>query len=62
LDEPTKLLLCDAQTSGGLLMAVRPQRASRLEEALHEAGVETAAVVGEVVDRAAGGAVLEVTA
>ncbi len=61
-DEPTKLLLCDAQTSGGLLIAVRPQRAVRLEEALHDAGVETAAVVGEVVDRTAGGAVLEVTA
>ena len=62
LDEPTKLLLCDAQTSGGLLMAVSPERSAKLQDTLHDAGVGTAAVFGEIVERKAGGAVLEVTA
>ena len=61
LDEPTKLLLCDAQTSGGLLVAVSLERSAKLQHALHDAGVETAAVVGEIVDRKADGSVLEVT-
>jgi selenide,water dikinase len=41
-------LLCDAQTSGGLLMAVDASRADAFIGALHEAGVLHAAVIGEV--------------
>jgi selenide,water dikinase len=40
-------LLCDPQTSGGLLMAISPDRADRLVEALAERGHE-AAVIGEL--------------
>jgi len=38
-DEPTRLLLADAQTSGGLLVAIAPARAAALEEALAGRGV-----------------------
>ena len=44
-----QLILCDAQTSGGLLMAVPPQRAPKLLKTLQQAGVETAAVIGEII-------------
>jgi len=38
-DEPAQLVLCDAQTSGGLLIAVDPAHADRLIAALAERGV-----------------------
>lgn len=46
-------VLCDPQTSGGLLMAVPGERASELLEALVGRGVAPA-VIGTVVDGAAG--------
>ena len=49
IDGPTKLLMCDAQTSGGLLMAVPPDRVDDLMEELKASGVETRATVGEVL-------------
>ena len=49
IDDFTRLLLCDAQTSGGLLMAVPPEKQDRLLSELRTAGVETTAVVGEVL-------------
>ena len=62
LDEGDRLLLCDAQTSGGLLISVEAGRVGRLVEALEAHGVSTAAVVGRVVERAeAGGAAIRVT-
>ncbi|MBV8153306.1 MAG: selenide, water dikinase SelD [Candidatus Eremiobacteraeota bacterium] len=39
-------VLCDAQTSGGLLMAVAPDRAAALLDALVTAGVEHARAIG----------------
>ncbi len=42
-----QVVLCDAQTSGGLLMAVSPRRRSRLLAALRERGV-LAAVIGRL--------------
>ena len=42
-------LLFDPQTSGGLLIAVAPDDAERLVDALRANGVESAALVGEVV-------------
>lgn len=42
-----QLVLCDAQTSGGLLIAVDRDDASRLEDALHRGGV-MAAPIGEI--------------
>ncbi len=42
-------ILFDPQTSGGLLIAVAPEKADTLLGRLHGAGVEEAAVIGEVV-------------
>jgi selenide,water dikinase len=52
IDELTQILLADAQTSGGLLIAVAPERARALEDALRARGVETIARIGEFVPRA----------
>ena len=49
IDEASKLLLCDAQTSGGLLIAVAAGNLARLLDALETRGVETAAVIGEIL-------------
>ena len=43
-----QLLLCDAQTSGGLLAAVSPERVPRMMESLREGGVFDATVVGVI--------------
>ena len=43
--EPLRRLLCDAQTSGGLLIAVAPDRAQGLLAELRDAGL-TAAEIG----------------
>ncbi len=47
-------LLCDAQTSGGLLMAVDEEKAADLVAALHGAGYDAAAVIGTVTNGPAG--------
>ena len=52
LDETTRLLLSDAQTSGGLLIAVAAEKRERLLRTLEAEGVAHRAVVGRV--RAAG--------
>jgi len=44
------LLLCDAQTSGGLLMAVPGERETELVEMLHGRGVSWARSVGDIVE------------
>ena len=46
-------LAADPQTSGGLLMSVAPDRLAALLSALERRGVETRAVVGDVVARTA---------
>lgn len=52
--EEQRTILCDAQTSGGLLIAVDPAATARLVEALKQEQTPAAAVVGEVVDGTAG--------
>jgi selenide,water dikinase len=47
VDARTRLILADAQTSGGLLITVPPSRLARLQSALREAG-DFAARIGEV--------------
>lgn len=47
VDPVTRLLLCDAQTSGGLLMAVPPSAVAAVEKALEGSGV-TAARIGRL--------------
>jgi selenide,water dikinase len=48
LDKAAKLFLCDAQTSGGLLIAVPPARANALRRKLRASGVQTVATIGEI--------------
>jgi selenide,water dikinase len=54
LTEDDKLLLCDAQTSGGLLISVPEARLPQLLAALESRAVATRAVVGSVGVGAAG--------
>jgi len=49
-----QLLLCDAQTSGGLLLAVPAAQAEALVAALEAAGTPAAAIVGEITRAGAG--------
>ena len=48
LTKEDELILCDAQTSGGLLAAVPADRAERLLAALRAANVSGAAVIGRI--------------
>jgi selenide,water dikinase len=50
IDEATQLLLCDAQTSGGLLVAVPAAEAGPLTAELDARGAPCAAVIGHLVD------------
>ncbi len=54
VDEPAQLVLCDAQTSGGMLVAVAPDRADALVAALQAAGTPCSAIIGRVEDGPAG--------
>ncbi len=58
LEEWQRLLLCDAQTSGGLLLSVTESDAEPLLDALLGRGVD-AAEIGEVTGAGAGGVVVE---
>ncbi len=49
ITEEAKLLLCDAQTSGGLLISVSVEKRDQLIAELESARVSTVAVVGEIV-------------
>jgi selenide, water dikinase len=53
MPEPDRLALADAQTSGGLLIAVSPERAERLESELASGGVAFAKI-GKAVEGPAG--------
>ncbi len=50
LNETERMILFDAQTSGGLLIAVCPSKADELLDSLNNSGVSCAAVIGEVND------------
>jgi selenide,water dikinase len=49
-DDARAILLFDAQTSGGLLIAVDPGKTSRLLDALAEHGVDGARAIGTIVE------------
>lgn len=49
VDEIDRLVLSDAQTSGGLLVAVAPERAQAFREALIHLGTLSAAEIGSIV-------------
>ena len=50
ISDPVKVLLADAQTSGGLLISVSEEKAGRLMAALVEHGVSGARVIGDILD------------
>lgn len=50
VDDITQLILCDAVTSGGLLVALPEEQADQAVQRLREAGVEYAARIGKVVN------------
>jgi len=54
IDDATRLLLADAQTSGGLLIVVPPDRVGMLEAALARRGVSPQATIGELTAGPAG--------
>lgn len=49
-----RTVLCDSQTSGGLLIAVSPEKATHLEDLLNNAGCLAAACIGEITDGSPG--------
>jgi cysteine desulfurase len=50
----TRLILCDAQTSGGLLIAVRRSQAEALVAELRSVGIPEAAVIGRIAGAGTG--------
>ena len=54
LDEIERLILADAQTSGGLLLAARPESVPRLLDALRSRKTLAAAIIGTVTTGTAG--------
>ncbi len=58
MDQTDRYILCDAVTSGGLLIAVDPSQAEALLADLQGRGVE-AALIGEVTERTSGRIVVE---
>ena len=51
ISNEAKLVLCDAQTSGGLLMSVPAGKVDDLMAAMSRRGVSGVVVIGEVVER-----------
>jgi selenide,water dikinase len=54
VDEAAELVLCDAQTSGGMLVAVAPEKVEALRGALVSKGAPCADVIGRIEEGAAG--------
>jgi selenide,water dikinase len=50
IDSEMQMLLCDAQTSGGLLLAIPEEKSEKLLKLLHERGVMQAEIIGAVCD------------
>lgn len=50
LSETERWLLCDPQTSGGLLVTCAPDAVDAVLETFHAQGFDRAAVIGEIVD------------
>jgi selenide,water dikinase len=50
ITDEQKLILCDAQTSGGLLISVPKEKEAKLLESLVSRGVPDATVVGEIIE------------
>lgn len=55
LDDTDRWILTDAQTSGGLLLAVPPEQETELLDALRAAGTPVTATIGRLLEDPAGG-------
>ena len=51
ISQTEKLALCDAQTSGGLLISIPPDKINLLKHELNINGVETVAVIGDILTK-----------
>jgi selenide,water dikinase len=49
-----QLLICDAQTSGGLLVAIKSEQAQIYLNDLHKAGISSAQIIGEFTNTGEG--------
>lgn len=54
VSKETQIVLCDAQTSGGLLISVSREKCDALLQALESRGVPERAVIGEILDQPSG--------
>ena len=54
LSKTIKIILCDAQTSGGLLIALPENEGKNLEQRLKEVGVESAKIIGKISAKGSG--------
>ena len=52
--EIDKILLCDAQTSGGLIIVVKADDAKKLVENLRSRGITIACIFGEITTKGSG--------
>lgn len=52
IDKDKKLILCDPQTSGGLLIIMEKDKGIDFLDELKENGIQDAAIIGEVIDSA----------
>ena len=50
VSEHAVIVLCDAQTSGGLLISVSADKVDTLLNGLHGIGLADSAIVGEIVE------------
>lgn len=61
VDLASRLIVCDAQTSGGMLIAVPAERAARLEQELkRRSGVLAVACIGEIIAEDTDGTIMVV--
>jgi selenide, water dikinase len=61
IDQSLSEILFDPQTSGGLLISVSAEKAGLLLQRLLEAGINDAAIIGEVVSQPAGNVTVELS-
>lgn len=59
MPQPVRDLLCDPQTSGGLLLAVTPQAEAEVKAAAAQFGIDLTAI-GELVEARGGRAMVEI--
>ena len=51
IDEKMKAIICDAQTSGGLLISIPPKFADEIIDKLNDSGHKKAAIIGKITKK-----------